>query len=162
MKTHHSGRSTNHSMMVSCSKTITILTPLIVPVTVVSPRSHFSFTPFLASAAVGTLEFRCTTEPIRGIKHVKFAQGWADSVGELITSLYIPICVADVADFSGKQVTIEPAVPPIPDFEKDLANTPHPPKEKALYKLDYDKLVIAVGAYSASFGIPGVSFGILN
>lgn len=44
----------------------------------------------------------------------------------------------------------------MPDFDADLANTPHPPVEKGMYKLDYDKLVIAVGAYSASFGIPGV------
>jgi NADH dehydrogenase len=52
-------------------------------VTVISPRSHFSFTPFLASAAVGTLEFRCTTEPVRGIKHVYYAQGWANGIGVL-------------------------------------------------------------------------------
>lgn len=52
---------------------------------------------------------------------------------------------------------MEPAVPPMPDYKADLANTPHPPVEKNMYKLEYDKLVIAVGAYSASFGIPGVS-----
>ena len=46
----------------------------------------------------------------------------------------------------------------MPDFDADLANTPHPPVEKGMYKLDYDKLVIAVGAYSASFGIPGVGY----
>lgn len=50
-------------------------------VTVVSPNSYFSFTPFLASAAVGTLEYRCATEPVRGIKNIQFAQGWADKIG---------------------------------------------------------------------------------
>lgn len=51
-------------------------------VTVVSPNSYFSFTPFLASTAVGTLEYRCATEPIRGIKGVHFAQGWAHRIGQ--------------------------------------------------------------------------------
>jgi hypothetical protein len=50
-------------------------------VTVVSPNSYFSFTPFLASTAVGTLEYRCATEPIRGIKHINYAQGWANKIG---------------------------------------------------------------------------------
>jgi len=37
-------------------------------VTVVSPRNHFVFTPLLAGTAVGTLDFRCVTEPIRALK----------------------------------------------------------------------------------------------
>jgi NADH:ubiquinone reductase (H+-translocating) len=36
-----------------------------IPLTVVSPRNHFLFTPLLASSAVGTLEFRCIQEPVR-------------------------------------------------------------------------------------------------
>ena len=55
------------------------LTPRVV--TVVSPNSYFSFTPFLASTVTGTLEYRCATEPVRGIKRVNFAQGWADAIG---------------------------------------------------------------------------------
>lgn len=38
-----------------------------VPLTVVSPRNHFLFSPLLASTAVGTLEFRCIQEPIRTV-----------------------------------------------------------------------------------------------
>ncbi|KAG2221442.1 hypothetical protein INT45_005247 [Circinella minor] len=34
-------------------------------VTMISPRNHFVFTPLLASTSVGTLEFRCITEPVR-------------------------------------------------------------------------------------------------
>ncbi|KAL1930238.1 hypothetical protein VTP01DRAFT_1392 [Rhizomucor pusillus] len=34
-------------------------------VTIVSPRNYFVFTPLLASTSVGTIEFRCITEPIR-------------------------------------------------------------------------------------------------
>lgn len=33
--------------------------------TVVSASSYFNFTPLLASCATGTLEFRCTIEPVR-------------------------------------------------------------------------------------------------
>ncbi|GIY26381.1 internal alternative NAD(P)H-ubiquinone oxidoreductase A2, mitochondrial [Caerostris darwini] len=36
-------------------------------VKVISPRNHFLFTPLLCSTAVGTLEFRSITEPIRNI-----------------------------------------------------------------------------------------------
>lgn len=38
-----------------------------VPLTVVSPKNHFLFTPLLASSAVGTLEFRCIQENVRTI-----------------------------------------------------------------------------------------------
>jgi NADH dehydrogenase FAD-containing subunit len=60
-------------------------------VTVVSPNSYFSFTPFLASTAVGTLEFRCATEPVRGLKNVKFAQGWANRIGERDSVPILPV-----------------------------------------------------------------------
>ena len=37
-------------------------------VTVVSPRNYFLFTPMLAGASVGTVEFRSITEPIREVR----------------------------------------------------------------------------------------------
>jgi len=37
----------------------------LVEVTILSPNTYFNFTPLLAGTAVGTLEFRCTVEPIR-------------------------------------------------------------------------------------------------
>ena len=116
-----------------------------IAVTVVSPRSHFSFTPFLASAAVGTLEFRCTTEPVRGIKHVNYAQGWANGI-----------------DFEKQQVEVEPSIPAIPDYAQELAGASKQiqGKDTAVksdnYMVNYDKLVISVGCYSQDFGIPGV------
>lgn len=36
-------------------------------ITIISPRNHFVFTPLLAGTSVGTLEFRCVSEPIRGL-----------------------------------------------------------------------------------------------
>ena len=43
----------------------------------ISPRNHFIFTPMLASAAVGTLEFRCIQEPVRKIKGLTYYQAKA-------------------------------------------------------------------------------------
>ncbi|ORY35769.1 pyridine nucleotide-disulfide oxidoreductase-domain-containing protein [Naematelia encephala] len=105
-------------------------------VTVVSPNSYFSFTPFLASAAVGTLEYRCATEPVRGIKHVHFAQGWADSIGNP-TPLQGPSKL-QTPEEEGEEGNKEDSV-------------------QRLYEIEYDKLIIAVGCYSADFGIPGVA-----
>lgn len=39
-------------------------------VTVISPRNYFVFTPMLAGASVGTVEFRSITEPIREVSEV--------------------------------------------------------------------------------------------
>ncbi|RSH82657.1 uncharacterized protein EHS24_007651 [Apiotrichum porosum] len=117
-------------------------------VTVVSPNSYFSFTPFLASTCVGTLEFRCATEPVRNIKHVTFCQGWADNV-----------------DFANKVVRVGPSLPPLRDPTVDSpVNVPqhysaeieaaYTPSDA--YDVPYDKLVIATGCRSAWFGTPGV------
>ncbi|KAI8890688.1 FAD/NAD-P-binding domain-containing protein [Backusella circina FSU 941] len=80
-------------------------------VSVVSPRNYFVFTPLLASTSVGTLEFRCITEPIRGYsKDINYYQAFCDKIDQ----------------------------------------------EPKTFSLDYDKLVISVGSYSNTFGIPGV------
>lgn len=41
-----------------------VQTPCATDVTVISPTNTFNFTPLLAGCAVGTLEFRCATEPV--------------------------------------------------------------------------------------------------
>ena len=120
---------------------------------VVSPRSYFVFTPLLASTSVGTLEYRTALEPIRSKRsRVSFFQGWADNV-----------------DFGSKTVTIEEAVA---DPHQGLALTTdrHAGKSKEdrarerideakkgkSFDMKYDKLIIAVGCYSQTFGTPGV------
>lgn len=119
---------------------------------VVSPRSYFAFTPLLASTAVGTLEFRTALEPIRGRRSdVNFFQGWADGV-----------------DFKRKAVTIEEAVDdPSQGLAPTTARSGASKAEREVHRkeqtekgrffdLTYDKLVIAVGCYSQTFGTPGV------
>ena len=44
-----------------------ILDATLYDVTVVSPRNYFLFTPMLAASAVGTVDFRSITEPIRNV-----------------------------------------------------------------------------------------------
>lgn len=114
--------------------------------TVVSPNSYFSFTPFLASTCVGTLEFRCATEPVRGIKNVKYAQGWAENI-----------------DLSARTVRVAPALPALhptpedrPSNSTDGAELHAAYSPGDAYNVGFDKLVVATGCRSASFGTPGV------
>ncbi|KAK5664216.1 hypothetical protein OQA88_432 [Cercophora sp. LCS_1] len=110
---------------------------------VISPRSYFVFTPLLASTAVGTLEFRAVLEPVRRIPQVNFFQGWADDV-----------------DFNNKTVLVEANT--ADDLASKTVVTPGGGRPKVPgtkgeeFHVKYDKLVIACGAYSQTFGIEGV------
>ncbi|KAI8366174.1 pyridine nucleotide-disulfide oxidoreductase-domain-containing protein [Blakeslea trispora] len=96
-------------------------------ISVISPRNHFVFTPLLASTSVGTLEFRCITEPVRTYSSdTNFYQAYCDAID---TENQVVHCTSNIE-------------------EEGLT--------KRQFSLDYDKLVIAVGAYSRTFGIPGV------
>ncbi|KAL7785162.1 pyridine nucleotide-disulfide oxidoreductase domain-containing protein [Trichoderma ceciliae] len=116
---------------------------------VISPRSYFVFTPLLASTSVGTLEFRAILEPVRRTPGgLCFYQGWADDV-----------------DFSRKTIRVEAnAVDSLPsELSTSSATTAtsgaltaaQTPKGE-VFDVEYDKLVIAVGSYSQTFGIQGV------
>ncbi|KAG4075681.1 hypothetical protein HA402_003506 [Bradysia odoriphaga] len=96
----------------------------------VSPRNHFVFTPLLASTSVGTLEFRCITEPVRGYSaDVEYHQAWCDEV-----------------NFQKNQVSCTLNLPP----------TSQSTSSSHQFGLTYDHLIIAVGSYSNTFGIKGV------
>lgn len=95
-------------------------------VTVVSPRNHFLFTPLLPSTTVGTLEFRCIQEPIRTVKGIHYHQAHAQSI-----------------DLMKKSVSCK-------------CNYDHHESGDVVFDLNYDKLIIAVGTKSNTFGIPGV------
>ena len=78
---------------------------------------------------MGTLEFRCITEPIRSIaKNINYHQAYCTSV-----------------DFSKKSLKLRSAL--------ELQSKDEP----KMFTLDYDKLVIASGAISNTFGVPGVN-----
>ncbi|KAG1740488.1 NDE1, mitochondrial external NADH dehydrogenase [Suillus paluster] len=105
----------------------------------VSPTNAFNFTPLLASCAVGTLEFRCAVEPA-------CYQAWCDSI-----------------DFKQKTLKCMPATPALefgratsaPVVETATTESSYPTTGTP-FTLRYDKLVIAVGAYSQTFNVPGV------
>ena len=94
-------------------------------VAVVSPSTHFTFTPLLASTTVGTLDFRSVVEPIRTARRgVDFHLAECRSI-----------------DAEGKRVTCVSAQ------GKD---------DSAMFQLEYERLVIATGLSSATFGTAGV------
>jgi NADH:ubiquinone reductase (non-electrogenic) len=99
-------------------------------VTILSARDHMVFTPLLCSTAVGTLEHRSILEPVRPLaakKNMKFMLAEALSV-----------------DFTKKVVHSRPII------ESPIGTKPHP------IEVQYDKLVIAIGALPNTFGIEGV------
>ncbi|GAA5832999.1 hypothetical protein JCM3766R1_000392 [Sporobolomyces carnicolor] len=104
-------------------------------VTVVSPSSHFAFTPLLAGAAVGTIEYDCAIEPVRAYNNITYYQAWADQI-----------------DIKRNRITCMPAIGG-PATSEEPRNLPGSSKS---FEVGYDKLVIAVGAYSQTFGTPGV------
>lgn len=103
---------------------------------VISPRSYFVFTPLLASTSVGTLEFRTVLEPVRRLGVDAFHQGWADDI-----------------DFAAKKIRVES------NTMDELSTRTVPgerPAKGPMVDVGYDQLVVAVGAYSQTFGIEGV------
>ncbi len=97
-------------------------------VVVVSPRNFMLFTPMLAGSAVGTVEFRSITEPIRRVNpyadYLESTCTHVDTIKKTITCQSV-ICEGNSCD--------------IEEFD-----------------VPYDKLLVAVGATTNTFGIPGV------
>lgn len=122
---------------------------LLADVTIISPNTYFAFTPLLASTAVGTLEFRCALEPVRRYgDRVASYQAWCDRVDLKNKTLE---CVPAVGS-NVKSRLIHEATPDAPG---ELAPVSSFPGMKP-FNVQYDKLVIAVGAYSQTFNTPGV------
>jgi NADH dehydrogenase FAD-containing subunit len=122
-------------------------------VVVVSPRSYFVFTPLLASTSTGTLEFRTALEPVRSRRtKVEFFQGWADSVDFASKTLKVEVAVEN--PWQAMALTAD-------GREDQNANQLEQekgakPKKGKMFEMNYDKLVVAVGCYSQTFGTPGV------
>ena len=100
-------------------------------VTVLSPRNHFLFTPLLPSTTVGTLEFRCVQEPVRTIKDIDYFQAVANSI-----------------DFHKKTVKCSSL------YKHFVEESEAPIREQ--FEVEYDKIVLALGTKSNTFGVPGL------
>lgn len=112
------------------------------------------FTPLLASTAVGTLEFRATLESVRRLgKNVRFYQGWADDVDFERKIIRVE---ENCADDMSSQTILPPPPPPPKENRTDVQVAPPQIPKGPIEEVSYDKLVVAVGAYSQTFGIEGV------
>lgn len=98
-------------------------------VTVVSPRNYFLFTPMLAGASVGTVQLRSICEPIQEINP---------------KSKYIEAAATHI-DPSRKRITCQ-------TLDKMRNND----DEIEEFEVQYDKLIVSIGAQTNTFGIPGI------
>ncbi|KAG4967667.1 hypothetical protein AAZX31_12G101500 [Glycine max] len=99
-------------------------------VQVVSPRNYFAFTPLLPSVTCGTVEARSIVEPVRNI--IKKRKGEVN--------FWEAECVK--IDYSNKKVFCRSNIDNLVGSNE--------------FSLDYDFLVVAVGAQVNTFNTPGV------
>ncbi|KAI9086675.1 hypothetical protein K1719_031269 [Acacia pycnantha] len=99
-------------------------------VEVVSPRNYFAFTPLLPSVTIGTVESRSIVEPIRRIIRKK--------------NVSMQFTQAECYKIDAKN-------------RKVYCRSPEDSKNgKREFSIDYDYLVLAMGARSNTFNTPGV------
>ncbi|CAB81256.1 NADH dehydrogenase like protein [Arabidopsis thaliana] len=100
-------------------------------VQVISPRNYFAFTPLLPSVTCGTVEARSVVEPIRNIARKQNVE---------------------MSFLEAECFKIDPGSKKVYCRSKQGVNS----KGKKEFDVDYDYLVIATGAQSNTFNIPGV------
>lgn len=120
-------------------------------VVVVSPRNYFLFTPLLPSCPTGTVELRSIIEPVRSITR--------RSPGEVI---YLEAEATHI-DHVNNKVTIKQSTTVHSGHSgKDTSSSKSTVAEytgvdEITTSLNYDYLVVGVGAQPSTFGIPGVA-----
>lgn len=122
---------------------------------VISPRNYFVFTPLLSNAAVGTLEFRNALEPVRNRRkpHIEFMQGWADDVNFGQKIVTVEESVVDQSQSTAHTKADSDAYGSLTEAKSERYSKR---KEGKRFDIAYDKLVVAVGCYSQTFGTKGV------
>lgn len=119
-------------------------------VTIVSPRNFFLFTPFLPATVVGTVEPRSIVEPIRSLLEFKarpFTRKLRDQIAGVNAEnfqrcKFLEAAAIEIDYKSNKVICAD-----ISEYVGDSSES---------FEVPYDKLVVAVGATSNTFGTPGV------
>lgn len=123
-------------------------------VVLISPRPHFTYTPLLAGSAVGTVNTQSVVEPIRNFLHKRVPRFqnifWGEPENEMPKTFVQ--AVAEDIDVERKVVICKSLI----DYNtlERKSNENNLPEK---FEVSYDKLVIGVGATTASFNIPGVT-----
>jgi len=119
-------------------------------VTLVSPRNYFLFTPFLPSTVVGTIEPRSIVEPIRSLLEYD-SRPFTRKIKDVTSGVnkenfkrarFLEAAAVEI-DYENNKVKCA-------DISEFVGSGPDS------FDVPYDKLVIAVGASSNTFGTPGV------
>lgn len=115
-------------------------------VVVVSPRNYFLFTPLLPSVPTGTVDARSITEPVRAITR--------RCTGEVI---YLEAEATDIDPINNKITIKQSTTVHSGHSGKDTGSAKSTLSEDIVTSLNYDYLVVGVGAQPSTFGIPGVA-----
>lgn len=120
-------------------------------VVVVSPRNYFLFTPLLPSCPTGTIELRSIIEPVRSITRrtpgeVLYLEAEATDVDPINNKITIKQSTTVNSGHSGKDTS-----------SAKFTVAEHSGVEEIVTSLNYDYLVVGVGAQPSTFGIPGVA-----
>lgn len=120
-------------------------------VVVVSPRNYFLFTPLLPSVPTGTIEIRSIIEPVRAITR--------KAAGEVI---YLEAEATDIDPVNNKLTIKQSTTVHSGHSGKDTGSakstvSEYGGVEEITTTLNYDYLVVGVGAQPSTFGIPGVA-----
>ena len=122
-------------------------------VVVVSPVNHFVFTPMLASAAVGTVEYRSMTEPIRVTNSNidNFVEGRAIDIDP--SAKTIQVQVSPLSTLTNTFTGVASQQKREEEFPSDLVNNVNSAAQ--LIELHYDYLLCAVGTAVRSDMVKG-------
>ena len=120
-------------------------------VVIVSPRNYFLFTPLLPSLPTGTVETRSIIEPVRSITRrtpgeVIYLEAEATGIDPLKNELTLKQSTTVHSGHSGKDTTSSKSTVAEYTGVEEITTT-----------LNYDYLVVGVGAQPSTFGIPGVA-----
>jgi len=134
-------------------------------IVVVSPVNHFVFTPMLASAAVGTVEYRSMTEPIRVTNPYidNFVEGRAIGVDVEAKKLQVQLSSLSTAagTFKGTAIQLPCRLEPEPVLTQIVYSDDGTIQQDKTYgaggviELNYDHLICAVGTSSRSSMVKG-------